>query len=57
MAQYYPAYRSHEINELNRCLHIEEYQEVKKYFFALGFRNGFWQSLEAASQEYMPNFL
>ena len=39
MAQYFPCYKSKEIEELNRKLSIEEYEEIEEYIQSLEIEN------------------
>lgn len=56
MGQYIPQDKSKEYEELNRKITKEEYEEVIDYFFEVGLQNGFVQELEAASEEFVPDF-
>lgn len=56
MAQYFPCYQAKEIEELNRKLTEEEYEEIEKFVFNLGIENGYMQELGEHEEEYVPNF-
>jgi putative pyruvate formate lyase activating enzyme len=56
MAQYTPVHRAREFREINRRLNRREYDQVRDYFYRLGFENGWVQELTAASSEYTPDF-
>jgi len=56
MAQYFPAHRADEAPPLNRCLTKSEYEQVVNRLLELGLENGYVQELEAASEEYVPDF-
>jgi len=56
MAQYFPAYRASEYPPLNRRLRKQEYEQVVACLSESGLENGFVQELEAASEEYVPDF-
>lgn len=56
MAQYFPCYKAKEIEELNRKLTEEEYEEIEKFVFNLGIENGYMQELGEHEEEYVPNF-
>ena len=56
MAQYIPFYHAKNHPEINRKLTPEEYNLVVAKVGELDFENGFIQELEAASEEYVPEF-
>jgi putative pyruvate formate lyase activating enzyme len=56
MAQYFPTHRAPAMPPLNRRLRVKEYQRVVACLLELGLENGFVQELEAASEEYVPDF-
>ena len=56
MAQYFPSYKAKEIEELNRKLNKEEYEEIEEYIETLGIENGYMQDLGEHEEEYVPNF-
>ena len=43
MAQYFPTYKARELDELNRKLTREEYEEVENYLYELDLENGYIQ--------------
>ena len=45
MAQYFPTYKAQELDELNRKLTREEYDEVENYLYELDLENGYIQEL------------
>lgn len=55
MSQFTPI-PSCNVDELNRRLTQEEYDEVEEYLFNSGIENGFMQELSSASEEYVPPF-
>jgi putative pyruvate formate lyase activating enzyme len=55
MAQYRPCYKSHEVPEINRPLHPEEYEEVVTFAEQLGFEEIYIQDLNSA-EIYNPDF-
>jgi putative pyruvate formate lyase activating enzyme len=56
MAQYYPVHRAADLPGMNRRLSIEEYDDVRRHFEALGFEEGFAQEPSSASRDYTPDF-
>lgn len=56
MSQYTPFYKSKNIDEINRRLTEEEYNEVMDFALDIGIENGFMQELSSAKEEYTPNF-
>ena len=56
MAQYFPCYKAKQIENLNRKLRIEEYEEVKDYMYDLQLENGYIQELGEHEEEYVPKF-
>ncbi|MFN8258644.1 MAG: radical SAM protein [Bacteroidales bacterium] len=55
MSQYYPAYKAKGHKTIGRSLYTNEYQDIVNFFYKLGFRNGFLQSLES-NELYLPDF-
>ena len=43
MSQYFPTYKARELDELNRKLTREEYEEVENYLYELDLENGYIQ--------------
>lgn len=56
MAQYFPCYKAKNINELNRKLTVEEYEEIENFVYELDISNGYMQDLGEHEEEYVPNF-
>ena len=56
MAQYFPCYKAKDIEQLNRKLSKEEYDEIEKFVYKLGIENGYMQELGEHEEEYVPNF-
>lgn len=56
MAQYFPTFKAKEIDDINRKLTKEEYQEIEKYLYRLNLENGYIQELGEHEEEYVPNW-
>ena len=56
MAQYFPCYKAKEMEELNRKLTKEEYEEIENFVYELDIENGYMQELGEHEEEYVPNF-
>lgn len=56
MAQYFPTYKAQELDELNRKLTREEYDEVENYLYELDLENGYIQELGEHEEEYVPKW-
>ena len=56
MAQYFPTYKAKEVDELNRKLTREEYEEVENYLYELDLENGYIQELGEHEEEYVPKW-
>ena len=56
MAQYFPTYKARELDELNRKLTREEYDEVENYLYELNLENGYIQELGEHEEEYVPKW-
>lgn len=56
MAQYFPCYKAKNINDLNRKLTVEEYEEIENFVYELDISNGYMQDLGEYEEEYVPNF-
>lgn len=56
MAQYFPAYKAFEKEDMNRKLTLEEYTEIQDYIEKLGIRNGYLQELEENESQYVPQW-
>lgn len=56
MSQYTPCHKACEHPEINRRITAWEYEKVLAKFYKLGFKNGYIQERESASEEYIPDF-
>lgn len=56
MAQYFPCYKAKKIEELNRKLTREEYEEIERFVYDLDIKNGYIQELGEHEEEYVPDF-
>lgn len=56
MAQYFPTYKAKEIEDINRKLTKEEYEEIEKYLYRLNLENGYIQELGEHEEEYVPKW-
>lgn len=56
MAQYFPCYKAMEDKDIGRKITYEEYDEICKYFEALGLYNGYIQEIEEYEEKYVPKF-
>jgi len=56
MAQYFPTYLAKNIENLNRKLTKEEYEEIENYVFDLDIENGYMQDLGEHEEEYVPKW-
>lgn len=56
MAQYFPTYKAKYIEDINRKLTKEEYEDIEKYLFRLNLENGYIQDLGEHEEEYVPNW-
>lgn len=56
MAQYFPTYKAKEIEELNRKLTKEEWEEIENYVEELNIENGYMQELGEHEEEYVPKW-
>ena len=56
MAQYFPCYKAKEMDELNRKLTQDEYEEIENFVYDLDIENGYMQELGEHEEEYVPNF-
>ena len=56
MAQYFPTYKAKEIEELNRKISKEEYEEIENYIYEQNIENGYMQDLGEHEEEYVPKF-
>ena len=56
MAQYFPTDKAKELDELNRKLTKEEYEDVENYLYKLNLENGYIQELGEHEEEYVPKW-
>ena len=56
MAQYFPTYKDKEIDDINRKLTKEEYEQIENYLYRLDLENGYIQELGEHEEEYVPNW-
>lgn len=56
MAQYFPTHKAKDIEDLNRKLTTEEFEEIKNYLDELNLYNGYFQELGEHEEEYVPDF-
>lgn len=56
MAQYFPTYLAKSVDNLNRKLTKEEYEEIENYIYELDFKNGYMQDLGEHEEEYVPKW-
>ena len=56
MAQYFPTYKALELDDINRKLTKEEFEEIENYICKLNLKNGYIQFLEENEKKYVPEF-
>lgn len=56
MAQYFPTYLAKNVENLNRKLTKEEYEEIENYVYELDIENGYMQDLGDHEEEYVPDW-
>ena len=56
MAQYFPTYNAKDIEDINRKLTKEEYEQIENYLYTLDLENGYIQELEEHEEEYVPKW-
>ena len=56
MAQYFPTYKAKEIEDINRKLTKEEYEQIENYLYRLNLENGYIQELGEHEEEYVPKW-
>ena len=56
MAQYFPTYKAKDIEDINRKLSKEEYEQIENYLYRLDFENGYIQELGEHEEEYVPKW-
>ena len=52
MAQYFPTYKAKEIDDINRKLTKEEYEQIENYLYRLDLENGYIQELGEHEEEF-----
>ena len=56
MSQYFPTFRAKDIEDINRKLTKEEYEEIENYLYRLNLENGYIQELGEHEEEYVPKW-
>lgn len=56
MAQYFSTYKAKEIDDINRKLTKEEYEQIENYLYRLDLENGYIQELGEHEEEYVPHW-
>ena len=56
MAQYFPTYKAKKIDDINRKLTKEEYEQIENYLYRLDLGNGYIQELGEHEEEYVPHW-
>ena len=56
MAQYFPTYKAKKIDDINRKLTKEEYEQIENYLYRLNLENGYIQELGEHEEEYVPHW-
>ncbi len=56
MAQYFPTYKAKDIDDINRKLTKEEYEQIENYLYRLDLENGYIQELGEHEEEYVPKW-
>ena len=56
MAQYFPTYKAKDIEDINRKLTKEEYEQIENYLYRLDLENGYIQELGEHEKEYVPKW-
>ena len=56
MAQYFPTYKAKDVDNLNRKLTQEEYDEIESYVYDLDLENGYIQELGEHEEGYVPRW-
>ena len=56
MAQYFPTYKAKQLENINRKLTKEEYEEIENYLYDLDIENGYIQELGEHEEEYVPKW-
>ncbi len=56
MAQYFPTYKAKEMEDIDRKLTKEEYEQIENYLYRLDLENGYIQELGEHEEEYVPKW-
>ena len=56
MAQYFPTFKAKNVDNLNRKLTKQEYEEIENYLYDLNLENGYIQELGEHEEEYVPEW-
>ena len=56
MAQYFPCFKANEIEDINRKLTEEEFNDIENFVYNLKLKNGYIQYLEENEEQYVPDF-
>ena len=56
MTQYFPTYKAKELEDINRKLTKEEYEQIESYLYRLNLENGYIQELGEHEEEYVPKW-
>lgn len=56
MAQYFPTYKAKDIEDINRKLSKEEYEQIENYLYRLDLENGYIQEPGEHEEEYVPKW-
>lgn len=56
MSQYTPCGKASMFPEINRCLTAAEYAEIQDHMDKSGIMDGFFQDMESAGEEFIPDF-
>lgn len=56
MAQYFPTYKAKGIDDINRKLTKQEYEQIENYLYRLNLENGYIQELGEHEEEYVPKW-
>ena len=56
MAQYFPCFEAINIEDINRKLTEDEFDNIENFVYSLGLKNGYIQYLEENEEQYVPEF-
>lgn len=56
MSQYVPMHKAETVPQINRRITKREYEKVVNYILDSGFSNCYFQELDSATKEYIPDF-